>query len=167
MTETSAKPGLAPLPVGKEAPDFTLRDQNNEVITLSKFRGDKAVLVVFYPYAFTGICTGELGQIAANLDTFVNDDVQVLTLSIDSPYAHKIFSLRDELNFPLLSDFWPHGAVAESFGVFNSDKGVANRGTFLIDREGIIRFSEVNEIGVGRDPQRWIQEIKALNAAVA
>jgi cytochrome oxidase Cu insertion factor (SCO1/SenC/PrrC family) len=71
MIETSTTPGLAALPVGEKAPDFTLRDQNNEAITLSKFRGDKAVLLVFYPYAFTGICTGELGQIEANLDTFV------------------------------------------------------------------------------------------------
>jgi mycoredoxin-dependent peroxiredoxin len=159
-------PGLNPLAVGTQAPDFSLRDQNNEVVTLSDFRGEKSVLIVFYPFAFTGICTGELVQISRNLDVFSNPEVQVLTVSIDSPYSHKIFSQRDELQFPLLSDFWPHGAVAQAFGVFNDDVGVANRGTFLIDREGVIRFSEANEIGVGRDPQRWIEEIKALTTPV-
>ncbi|MDQ1717519.1 MAG: mycoredoxin-dependent peroxiredoxin [Pseudonocardiales bacterium] len=165
MSETAPPSGLTPLGVGAEAPDFTLRDQNNEWVTLSKFRGEKAVLVVFYPFAFTGICTGELGQISANLDTFATDDLQVVSISIDSSYAHKIFAQRDGLDFPLLSDFWPHGAVAESFGVFNADVGVANRGTFLIDKAGIIRFSEVNQIGVGRDPQRWLDAVAELSAA--
>ncbi|HEY0168917.1 MAG TPA: peroxiredoxin [Jatrophihabitans sp.] len=160
-------PGLSPLPVGAEAPDFTLRDQNNEVVTLSSFRGSKAVLLVFYPWAFTSICTGELGTIRDNIDDFANDAVQVLTLSIDSSFVHKIFSQRDELNFPLLADFWPHGEVAQAYGVFNTDSGVANRGTFLIDRDGVIRFSEAKEIGVGRDPQRWLDEIAALTTGVA
>jgi peroxiredoxin (alkyl hydroperoxide reductase subunit C) len=159
-------PGLSPIAVGTEAPDFTLRDQNNELVRLSDFRGDKAVLLVFYPWAFTNICTGELGQIRHNIASFANDDVQVLSISIDSSYAHKVFAQRDELNFPLLADFWPHGAVAQAFGVFNTDVGVANRGTFLIDRDGIVRFSEANQIGVGRDPQRWLDEIARLTHAV-
>ncbi len=167
MPDDASIPGLTPLRVGTEAPDFTLRDQNNEIVTLSSFRGSKAVLLVFYPWAFTSICTGELGQIRDRIDEFANDDVQVLTVSIDSSFVHKIFSQRDELNYPLLADFWPHGAVAQAYGVFNSDAGVSNRGTFLIDRDGIIRFSEAKEIGVGRDPQRWLDEIAALSAGVS
>ena len=167
LADPVSVPGLTPLPVGTEAPDFTLRDQNNEVVTLSSFRGSKAVLLVFYPWAFTSICTGELGQIRDRIDEFANDAVQVLTLSIDSSYVHKIFSQRDELNYPLLADFWPHGAVAAAYGVFNTDAGVSNRGTFLIDRDGVIRFSEATEIGVGRDPQRWLDEIAALTTGVA
>jgi len=154
---------MSALPIGGQAPDFSLRDQNNEVVTLSDFRGDRAVLLVFYPWAFTNICTGELGQIRERLDEFANDAVQVMSISIDSSYAHKVFAQREDLQFPLLADFWPHGAVAQAYGVFNSEAGASNRGTFLIDRNGIIRFSEVNEIGVGRDPERWIQEIKALS----
>jgi len=160
-------PGLAPLPVGSEAPDFELRDQNNEVVTLASFRGSKAALLVFYPWAFTSICTGELGRLRDNIDAFANDRVQVLTISIDSSFTHKIFAQRDELNFPLLADFWPHGAVAQAYGVFNTDAGVANRGTFLVDRDGIIRFSEVNEIGVGRDPEVWLRAIDELASPVA
>jgi peroxiredoxin len=160
-------PGLTPLPAGVAAPDFSLRDQNNEVVTLSSFRGSKAVLLVFYPWAFTSICTGELGHIRDNIDAFAHDAVQVLTISIDSSFVHKIFATRDDLNYPLLADFWPHGAVAQAYGVFNSDAGVSNRGTFLVDREGVIRFSEAYEIGVGRDPQRWLDEIAAVTAVVA
>ncbi|HJQ00944.1 MAG TPA: peroxiredoxin [Jatrophihabitans sp.] len=162
----SVVPGLSPLPVNTEAPDFELRDQNNEVVRLANFRGEKAVLLVFYPWAFTSICTGELGQLRDNIDAFANDDVQVLTISVDSPFTHKVFSQRDGLNFPLLADFWPHGGVAQAYGVFNSDVGAANRGTFLVDRDGIIRFSEVNEIGVGREPSNWIAAIARLEEAV-
>jgi mycoredoxin-dependent peroxiredoxin len=160
-------PGMTPLPVGSTAPDFQLRDQNNEVVTLSSFRGSKAVLLVFYPWAFTSICTGELGRLRDNIDAFANDRVQVLTISIDSSFTHKIFSQRDGLNFPLLADFWPHGAVAQAYGVFNSDAGVSNRGTFLVDTGGIIRFSEANEIGVGRDPEVWLAAIDELAMPVA
>ncbi len=161
----TAVAGLAALPVGAQAPDFELRDQNNEVVTLSGFRGSKAVLLVFYPWAFTSICTGELGQLRDRINEFANDQVQVLTISIDSSFVHKIFAQRDGLNFPLLADFWPHGAVAQAYGVFNPDAGVANRGTFLIDSTGLIAFSEVNEIGVGREPQDWLDAIAALAPA--
>lgn len=164
---TSEVPGLTPLPVGTEAPDFRLRDQNNEVVRLADFRGTKAVLLVFYPWAFTSICTGELGRLRDNIGAFANDRVQVLTISIDSSFTHKIFAQRDGLNFPLLADFWPHGAVAQAYGVFNTDAGVANRGTFLVDTDGIIRFSEVNEIGVGRDPEVWLRAIDELATPVA
>lgn len=163
----TAVPGLIGLAVGSEAPDFSLKDQNNEVYTLSSFRGSKAVLLVFYPWAFTNICTGELAQLRAKIAEFSNDAVQVLSISIDSSFAHKIFAQRDNLNFPLLADFWPHGEVAQAYGVFNSHAGVANRGTFLVDKDGVIRFAEVNEIGVGRDPQRWLDAIVELTTGVA
>jgi mycoredoxin-dependent peroxiredoxin len=148
--------------VGDEAPDFTLRDQNREEFTLSAYRGSKAVLIVFYPFAFTGICTGELGRVRQDIDSFQNDAVQVVTISVDSPYAQKIFSQREEFEFPLLSDFWPHGEVAQAYGVFNSEGGFANRGTFLVDKDGVVRFAEMNSIGEGRDPATWLAAIKSL-----
>jgi peroxiredoxin len=151
-----------PVQVGDAAPDFTLRDQNNEEVILSSFRGRKAALLVFYPLAFTGICTGELCVVRDDLRSFQNDDVQVLTISVDSPYSHKVFSEREGYQFPLLSDFWPHGAVAKAYGVFNETTGFANRGTFLIDRDGVVRFAEMNEPGQGRDAQRWRDAIKDL-----
>ncbi len=148
--------------VGDRAPDFTLRDQNNEEFTLSAFRGKKAVLIIFYPLAFTGICTGELCKVRDELPTFQNDAVQVATISVDSAYSHKVFSEKEGYEFPLLSDFWPHGAVAQSYGVFNETTGFANRGTFLVDQEGIVRFAEHNGPGEGRDAAAWQAAIKAL-----
>jgi peroxiredoxin (alkyl hydroperoxide reductase subunit C) len=153
---------MTAIEVGTPAPDFTLRDQNNEEITLSSFRGEKAVLVVFYPLAFTGICTGELCRVRDDLDDFQNDDVQVLTISVDSPYAHKVFSERENYEFPLLSDFWPHGEVAQRYGVFNEKTGFADRGTFLVDKEGVVRFREHNSPGEGRDAATWLDAIKSL-----
>jgi peroxiredoxin len=154
-----------PLDVGRSAPDFTLKDQNNEEVALSAFRGHQAVLLVFYPFAFTGTCTGELRVIAAEPEVFSSDAVVTLTVSCDTTYAHKIFAEREDLTFPLLSDFWPHGAVARAYGVFRSDGGFANRGTFLIDRDGVVRFAEMNGPGQARDPQRWRDEIAALETA--
>jgi peroxiredoxin len=159
VTETQTQRLVA---VGDEAPDFTLRDQNNEEFTLSSFRGEKAVLIVFYPLAFTGICTGELCRVRDDLPTFQNDDVQVVTISVDSAYSHKIFSEKEGYDFPLLSDFWPHGGVAQAYGVFNETTGFANRGTFLVDKSGIVRFAEMNSPGDGRDPAGWVAAIKAL-----
>jgi peroxiredoxin (alkyl hydroperoxide reductase subunit C) len=144
-----------PIEVGAVAPDFVLKDQNNQEVRLSDFRGDKNVLLVFYPLAFTGTCQGELCQVHDHLDDFANDAVQVLTVSVDSPYSHKVWAIQQGYEFPLLSDFWPHGAVAQAYGVFDAEKGFANRGTFLIDRDGVIRFAEMNGPGQARDQDAW------------
>jgi peroxiredoxin len=151
-----------PIEVGAVAPDFTLKDQNGEDVTLSSFRGQKNVLIVFYPLAFTGVCTGELCSVRDNLGDFVNDAVQTLTISVDSMPTHKIFAEREGYQFPLLSDFWPHGEVARAYGVFNEERGIANRGTFLVDKEGIVRFAEMNLPGQARDQQAWREAIAAL-----
>jgi mycoredoxin-dependent peroxiredoxin len=140
---------------GAIAPEFTLKDQNNRDVRLADFRGRKAVLLVFYPLAFTGTCGGELAEVSAHLPDFAADDVQVLTISVDSPYSHKVWADREEYAFPLLADFWPHGAVAQAYGVFNSAAGFANRGTFLIDTDGVIRFAEMVGPGESRDQDGW------------
>ncbi len=137
--------------VGELAPDFTLLDQRKRPVTLSQFRGHKNVLLVFYPWAFTPVCGTELFAIRDELPTLQNDDVQVLTVSVDSVFSHRVWAERDGFDFPLLSDFWPHGAVAQSYGVFNAEAGAALRGTFIIDREGIVRWQVVNEIPDARD----------------
>ncbi len=150
--------------VGDAAPDFTLRDQNNEEVTLADFRGSQSVLLIFYPFAFTGICTGELSRVRDELPEFQNDAVQVLTISCDSPFAHKVFSEREGYTFPLLADFWPHGGVAQTYGVFDEKRGSADRGTFLVDPDGVVRFAECNSVGEGRNPDDWKAAIAALSA---
>lgn len=148
------------LQVGDQAPDFTLNDQNNQVRTLAEFRGDRNVLVVFYPLAFSGICTGELDQLRDDLAEFT--DVQVLAVSVDSVYTLKAWSNQQGYDFPLLADFWPHGKVAQDYGVFNDHAGIANRGTFLVDTDGAIRFAEMNGPGEPRDQTVWKQAMAAL-----
>ncbi|MGI5237008.1 peroxiredoxin [Dactylosporangium sp. CA-139066] len=148
--------------VGDPAPDFLLRNQNNQEVSLASYRGRRAVLLVFYPLAFTGTCQGELTGLERDLASFQNDEVQVLTVSVDSPYAHKVWADREGYTFPLLSDFWPHGEVARAYGVLNETKGYANRGTFLIDRAGIVRFAEQVPASQPRDQSRWLGAIASL-----
>ena len=149
--------------VGTEAPDFTLKDQNNQQITLSSFRGERNVLVVFYPFAFSGVCTGELCAVRDDLRNFQNDNVQILAVSVDHVFALKAWADDQGYEFPLLSDFWPHGEVAKCYGVFNEDRGMAVRGTFLVDKGGILRFTEVNQPGEPRDQESWKKALAALD----
>lgn len=146
MTDTSVG-----LDVGACAPAFSLRDQNGAEVSLADHLGRRHVLLVFYPWAFSGICTGELTEIRDDLGRFVTEDVQVLTVSCDAMFSLRAYADRDGYFFPLLSDFWPHGAVARAYGVFDEHLGVARRGTFLIDPEGTIRWSLVSGIGERRD----------------
>jgi peroxiredoxin (alkyl hydroperoxide reductase subunit C) len=151
-----------PIEVGAAAPDFVLKNQNNQKVRLADFRGRKNVLLVFYPLAFTGVCQNELGQVRDNLADFQSDDVQLLAVSVDSVYAHKVWADRERYDFPLLADFWPHGEVARAYGVFNEVTGVANRGTFLVDRAGTVRFAELNQPGEARDQDAWRRALAAL-----
>jgi peroxiredoxin len=150
--------------VGSRAPDFTLKDQHNQPVALADFRGRKAVLVVFYPMAFTRTCQGELTEIRDNLAAYANDRVQVVTVSVDTTHSHKVWAEREGFDFPLLADFWPHGAVAQAYGVFNEVAGFANRGTFLIDRDGVVRFAELSGPGESRDQKAWLAAVDDLEA---
>ena len=149
-----------PIDVGSQAPDFTLKDQNNQEVSLADFHGRKAVLLVFYPLAFTGTCQSEMAEIQDNLSAYSNEYVQVLTVSVDSTYSHKVWADRDGFTFPLLADFWPHGAVAQAYGVFLEQAGIANRGTFLIDKEGVVRYAHMQGPGEPRDQKTWRDLLK-------
>ena len=151
-----------PLAVGAAAPEFTLKDQNNQEISLSDFKGRKAVLLVFYPFTFTGTCQGELAEVAASLDDYQNDRVQVLAVSVDSVYAHKVWAVEKGWDFPILADYWPHGGVAQAYQVFHQEGGFANRGTFVIDRDGVVRFAEELGPGERRDQDGWRQALASL-----
>lgn len=152
------------LPVGTTAPDFTLRDQNQQRVTLSSYRGAKNVLLVFFPLAFTAICQGELDLMRDRLPDFDNDDSVALAISVGPPPTHKVWANQSGFTFPVLSDFWPHGEVSQAYGVFNDQAGYSNRGTFVVDRSGLIRFAEMKEPGEARDQRLWTDALKALRA---
>jgi mycoredoxin-dependent peroxiredoxin len=150
------------LDVGVPGPDFTLKDQHGQQVSLSSFRGTRNVLLVFFPLAFTAVCQGELDQIEDNLADFQNDDTRTLAISVGPPPTHKVWANQSGFTFPVLSDFWPHGAVAQAYGVFNDGTGFANRGTFAIDRDGLIRFAEMKQPGEPRDQSSWTEALTTL-----
>ena len=150
------------LTIGTAAPDFTLMDQHGSPVTLSSFKGEKNVVILFYPFAFSGICTGELCALRDDLAAFQNDDVQLLAISCDPMYAQRAFAEQEGYKFPVLADFWPHGATAQAYGIFNADLGCALRGTFVIDKQGIIRWSVVNGLGDARNNGDYKSAIAAL-----
>ena len=150
------------LRIGGPAPDFTLRDQFGQDITLSDFAGRKAVALIFYPWAFTGVCTGELSAVRDRLDEFLTFDTEVLAISCDPIYSLRMFADVEGLNFPLLSDFWPHGEVSKAYDVFDERKGVPMRSSYVVDREGILRWSVHNANPEGRDLDEHLAQLRAL-----
>lgn len=150
MTAAVAAAAPAVPVVGGTAPDFELANQFGEPVRLSSFRGQNVVLV-FYPFAFSGICTGELCEIRDNLAVFEDTNAVVLAVSVDSKFSLRAYAGQEGYSFDLLADFWPHGAVASAYGVFDPETGMAKRGTFIIDAAGTIRYSVVNPRGQARD----------------
>ncbi|NSC21527.1 peroxiredoxin [Streptomyces albus subsp. chlorinus] len=147
---------------GTKAPDIELKDQHGQLVRLSDFKGRKNVVLLFYPFAFTGVCTGELCALRDELPKFVNDDVQLLAVSNDSPFALRVFAEQEGLEYPLLSDFWPHGAASRAYEVFDEEKGCAVRGTFIIDKEGVVRWTVVNGLPDARDLNDYVKALETL-----
>lgn len=189
-TETARKAAVPKgIPVGSQAPDFALKDNHGRTVRLSDLRagidagieagieGDRGgdgdrdgegagdgrnVLLVFYPFAFTGVCTGELHALRDALPDFVNGDTQLLAVSTDSIHTLRIFAEQEGLEYPLLSDFWPHGEIARAYGIFDEEKGCALRGTFIIDKQGVVRWSVVNGLPDARDLDEYVKALAAL-----
>ena len=152
------------LSVGDTAPDFSLPDQDKQVVSLADLRGTP-VLVVFYPFAFSGICTGELCQLRDELSTYTDAGVKVVAVSTDPTFTLKAWREQQGFDFPLLSDFWPHGEVSQAYGAFNEKAGMALRGTFLVDADGKVAFAEVNQPGDAREQSGWKDAVGQLAAA--
>jgi len=148
--------------VGEQAPDFELNDQHGTPVRLSSFRGSKNVVLVFYPLAFSGVCSGEMCAMRDNFPEVSSDDVELLTVSVDAMWAHRAWAEQEHFNFALLSDFWPHGSVAAQYGVFDSARGIATRGTFIIDKNGVVRWKVVNPIPQARDLTEYSKALASL-----
>ena len=148
--------------VGDEAPDFELQDQERSPVRLSSFRGQKNVVVVFCPLSFTPTCQGELCAIRDSIVDFDSDDVQTLAISCDTSAVHKRWAEDQGYRFPLLADFWPHGEVARAYGVLDEERGVALRGTFIVDKQGKVVYKVVNAIKSPRDLDEYRSVLAGL-----
>jgi peroxiredoxin len=138
--------------LGRVAPQFVLRNQHGEELDLLALRG-APVLVIFYPFAFTGICTEELTAVQQHLQAFRDVGARTVAVSTDTMFALRVFAEQQHYDFDLLSDHWPHGATASAYGVFDDELGCAMRGSFLLDADGVVRWKVVNRIGDARDVQ--------------
>jgi len=149
--------------IGDLAPDFVLKDQHGTDIKLSELRGKKNVVLVFYPLAFSGVCSGELCEMRDSFPEAEGEDVELLTVSVDSVFVHRTWAETEGYEFGLLSDFWPHGEVAQAYGVFDDERGLATRGTFIIDKEGVVRWKVVNAIPQARDLAEYKKALAELS----
>ncbi|WBQ02871.1 peroxiredoxin [Kribbella sp. CA-293567] len=146
--------------VGSQAPDFSARNQHGEQVRLSQYRDRRDVVLVFYPYAFSRVCTSELGALRDRPELLAG--AEFVGISCDPMFTLRAYSEAERLEFGLLSDFWPHGRIASAYGVFDAERGCALRGTFVIDRAGIVRWSVVNAVPEARDPDAYAEALAGL-----
>ena len=151
------------LKVGDKAPDFTLRDQNGNEVTLSSYFGKKNVILVFYPLSFTSVCDVQMPGYNKEQQTLSGLNAQVFAISVDSSPVHKIWAEQlGGIDYPLLADFWPHGEVAKRYGIL-LESGVAARATFIIDMTGTIRYIELHPMGRVPDRNKIIEFLKSMS----
>ncbi|MEY2676435.1 MAG: hypothetical protein RL510_455 [Actinomycetota bacterium] len=150
--------------IGDQAPDFTLTNQFGESVSLADFRGKKNVVVVFYPLSFSGICTGELCELRDNFGRFEREGVELLAVSVDSKYVQKLFAEQEGYKFSVLADFWPHGGVAQAYGVFLEELGFANRATFVVDKDGVLTAKFITAPGQARSLDEYDRALAALHS---
>jgi len=148
------------LKVGDLAPDFTLTAHNGQKVSLTDFRG-KNVLVFFFPFAFTGTCTAEVCAIRDELPT-TDENTVILGISCDSQHTLKVFAAAEKVDYLFLSDFWPHGEVSEKYGVFLPERGMSTRGSFVIDKTGVIRWLVINSPGDARSVNAYREALAGL-----
>lgn len=148
--------------IGTPAPNFSLKNQFGETVILSDFADKKAVVLVFFPLAFSGICTGELCELRDNFSMFKDTGIELLGISVDSHFALRAFAEQERYNFSLLSDFWPHGGVAQQYGVFVEATGIANRATFVIGKDGNIAGHFITAPGEARSLAAYKEILETL-----
>jgi len=148
--------------VGDQAPDFELVDQSGDKVALSDFRGKKA-LVVFIPFPFTGICEGEVCMLRDSMSDFAQLDAGVVVITCDTRPANAKWSADNGFDFPILSDFWPHGETAQAYGCFNDKVGVANRVTYVLDSSGTVRqIIATDQLGTARGHDAYAEALAAI-----
>jgi peroxiredoxin len=151
------------LEVGELAPDFELENQHRHPVRLSDFRGKRHVVLAFHPLAFTPVCANEMCGLEKDWRALQDGETHVLSISVDSTAAKAAWAKSlGGVSYDLLSDFYPHGAVAERYGVFDKAHGVAERAVFLLDKEGRIRYRRVYEVPDSIDNQELMEAVAGL-----
>jgi peroxiredoxin len=148
MPDPVTQPHYAvPLPAGATAPDFELKSTPDQKVMLSDFRG-QPVILVFYPEDWSPVCSDQLGLYQAVFPEFERFNAELIAISVDSAWSHMAFAKDRNLHFPLLSDFEPKGEVARLYQVYRDTDGTSERALFVIDADGVIRWSFVSPVGV-------------------
>ena len=161
QTETNSHSSVL-VPV-TPAPDFTLRCTPDQTVSLSEFRG-RPVVLAFYPADFSPVCGDQMALYNEMLNEFQEFEAELVGLSVDGAWCHAAFAKQNKLHFPLLADFEPKGAVARSYGVYDEKEGTCERALFVIDRDGIIRWSYVSPIGVNPGAKGILSALEDLKA---
>lgn len=147
---------------GVPAPGFALVNQFGQTIRLSDLVGGKPVALVFFPLAFSRVCQGELCELRDNIAVFRDAGVELVGVSVDSKHTLRAWAEAEAYEFQLLADFWPHGAVASAFGAFDDEKGTAERATFVIGADGVIRASFASPRGEARSLGQYRAALESL-----
>ncbi|WDF32069.1 redoxin domain-containing protein [Arthrobacter agilis] len=153
-----------PLDIGSTAPSFTLANQFGETVESTSLVG--GAVVVFFPFAFSRVCTDELGQLRDNLELFDAAGVSLVAVSVDHKYTLRAFADANDISFDLLADFWPHGSVTRAYSAFDDAKGYADRVSYVLDGSGVIRAVVSSEHGQGRPITDYSQALSAVEAAL-
>lgn len=162
MPVVDSSPRRRPLDVGEAAPDFVLPDPDRAPVTLSQYLAGRVGVVVFFPWAFTSVCTSELCAVRDRLPELANDVSGTVAISCDATATLRELRSQQGLDFPLLSDHWPHGEVASAYGVFDADLGAAVRGTFVVDRDLVVRWRVVNAVPDAREVDDYVRALASL-----
>jgi len=150
------------LSAGENAPEFSLKDQNENEVTLESLKGKKS-LIIFVPFAFSGVCTGEICELEANTSQLQELDANVVVVSVDSAFSNAAWAKEQGVNIPVLADFWPHGEVAKAFGNFNQELGCANRTAFVLDKDGVVAKAIPSaDIGSARSFTEYTEALSAI-----
>jgi mycoredoxin-dependent peroxiredoxin len=151
-----------PIEVGQKAPEFTLKDQNMKEVSLKDFHG-KNVVLAFYPLDFSPVCSKEHACFKEDFSQFKGVNADVLGISVDSAWSHKAFAEKLGIGYSLLADFHPKGDIAKKYGLYLEEKGITNRATVIIDKEGVVRFVKVYDIPQQRENEELVAALSKLS----
>jgi peroxiredoxin len=155
-----------PVPAGTPAPDFSLHSTPDQAVSLSEFRG-RPVIMAFYPADWSPVCSDQMALYNEILEEFGRFDAELLGISVDGIWCHLAFAHDRKLRFPLLADFEPKGEVARRYGVYRDHDGTSERALFVIDREGVVRWSYCSPVGVNPGADGILRALEALPVKTA